>query len=379
LKYQQKIKSIYIVVNADWFLLSHRLPIAVAAKRDEYSVTIVANDTGKSEEIRKRGFGFIDLPVERSSQNIFKEIKILFFLFQIYRRQKPSIVHHVALKAVTYGAICSRILRIPTVNALSGMGYTFTEKGRSTFLQKFLLYFLKYGLNGKKSFLILQNLDDKNEFIQKNLIQKEKLKIIRGSGVDCNVYKYFEEPKRDSLQIVFPARLLKDKGIIEFVDAARIIKSRGYENIRFILSGDLDEGNPTCIEEEILLGWVSDNIVEWPGFQNNMIKVFEDSNIVVLPSYREGLPKALIEAAAIGRAIITTDVPGCREVVSDNENGFLVPAKNSLALADKIEILIKDPKLRSSMGKKSREKAEKEFSIEDVVDKTLSIYSELLR
>jgi len=373
----KKNKLLYLV-NVDWFFISHRLQIALAAKQTDYGVIIVTKDTGKFSFLKEKGFAVSDINLTRSGINPIKEILVIAKVFFIYLFQKPDLVHHVALKSVLYGSIISYILKIPTVNALSGLGYLFTDNQRNGKIRKLVLFILKKVLNNNHSILILQNNDDAEYFIKNNLITKNKLKIIKGSGVNLEEFRFFKEPEDDFIKIVFPARLLIDKGIIEFIEAAKICKSK-YVNIEFLLVGDLDTHNPTTIKKKTLDKAIAENFVTWSGFQNDMVKIYNNSHIVVLPSYREGLPKALIEACAVGRPIVTTDVPGCREVVKENYNGFLVPVKNYELLAKAIEKLILDKDLRIKMGKNARILAEENFSIDSVVEKTLKIYDEVLK
>ena len=373
----KKNKLLYLV-NVDWFFISHRLQIALAAKQTDYGVIIVTKDTGKFGFLKEKGFAVSDINLTRSGINPIKEILVIAKVFFIYLFQKPDLVHHVALKSVLYGSIISYILKIPTVNALSGLGYLFTDNQRNGKIRKLVLFILKKVLNNNHSILILQNNDDAEYFIKNNLITKKKLKIIKGSGVNLEEFRFFKEPEDDLIKIVFPARLLIDKGIIEFIEAAKICKSK-YVNIEFLLVGDLDTHNPTTIKKKTLDKAIAENFVTWSGFQNDMVKIYNNSHIVVLPSYREGLPKALIEACAVGRPIVTTDVPGCREVVKENYNGFLVPVKNYELLAKAIEKLILDKDLRIKMGKNARILAEENFSIVSVVEKTLKIYDEVLK
>lgn len=372
----KNIKLFYLV-NVDWFFVSHRLPIALDAIKKGYNISIVTKNTGMFTLFREKGFSTFNMNLTRSGINPLKEILVIFKIFYIYLFQKPDIVHHVALKSVLYGSIASKFLRIPTVNSLSGLGYLFTEKQRNVKFRNIIKFILRNVINSEHSILIMQNNDDAEYFVNNNIIKRENLRIIRGSGVDLEVFKFSEEPNSAFIKVVFPARLLIDKGIIEFIEASRIIKTK-YENVEFQLIGDLDIHNPTAINKLLLDKAILENHVCWPGFQEDMVSVYTNSHIVVLPSYREGLPKALIEACSIGRPIVTTNVPGCRDVVKNNVNGFLVPPKDSKSLAEAIEKLIIDGELRIKMGKFSREIAEKYFSIESVINKTLKIYEEIL-
>jgi glycosyltransferase involved in cell wall biosynthesis len=369
------VKKLFIVVNVDWFFLSHRLPIALEALKRGYDVTICAIDTGKKKEIESYGLKFKPLPTSRSGTNAITELKVLLFLLNWYRREKPDIVHHVAMKPVTYGSIAAKCIGVKrVVNALSGLGFLFINADKNKIIHSLLSRFFKFGFNNPNLRFILQNQDDLGMIKDLKILKDNQVFLIKGSGVSLSSFKYIIEPDTTSLKIVLPARMLWDKGIREFIQAARILKSSYGNKIIFILAGPVDTENKATITESQLLDWNTEGIVSWIGFQTNMIQVLNEAHIVVLPSYREGLPKSLIEACAIGRPIVTTDVPGCREVVVNGVNGFLVPDKNEEALAKAIEKLILDKALRIKMGKEGRIIAEQSFSLESVIEQTFAIY-----
>lgn len=368
--------KIVFVVNVDWFFLSHRLPLALEAKKRSYDVTIVAIETDKRSEIESYGFKFIGIPTSRSGTNVLAELKTLVFFWKLYRRIGPDIIHHVGVKPVTYGSMAARFLGIPkVVNALSGMGYLFINKDKNVLLRKTVMMFFKLGFKNPNLRFILQNRDDLNDIRNLGVLQDKQIFLIRGSGVDLSEFKFSPAPVKTVIKILLPARMLWDKGVGEFVQAARILRKKYSNKTEFILAGGVDKGNNSTITEEQLLEWQVNGDITWIGFQKQMNHVITLSDIVVLPSYREGLPKSLIEACAIGRPIVTTDVPGCKEVVTNGENGFLVPAKDGEALAIAIEKLILDEKMRIEMGKKGREIAEQNFSIDSVIKKTFDIYN----
>jgi glycosyltransferase involved in cell wall biosynthesis len=370
--------KLFLVVNVDWFFLSHRLPIALEAQKRGYDITILAiEEEGKGDEIRSHGLKFIPLPSTRGGKNILSELKLIRFLLKTYKEHKPDIVHHVAIKPVLYGSIAAKFARIPKiVNAVSGLGTAFINP--KPFSPIFILVknLYKYSFRNKHLKVIVQNEDDMVQLLGFGVLKKEQIRLIKGSGVDLTDFSYCKEPPTEHITVVLAARMLWDKGIGEYVEAARQLKEKYKNKVNFILAGKVDEQNSTNIAEEQLLTWNKEGVTEWIGYQTNMAQVYRDAHIVVLPSYREGLPKSLIEACAIGRPIITTDVPGCRVVVDEGINGFLIPAKNSNALAIALEKLIDSKELRLEMGKKGRHLAEKEFSITSVLDKTFSIYEE---
>jgi glycosyltransferase involved in cell wall biosynthesis len=368
-------KKLFIVVNVDWFFLSHRLPIAIAAKKAGFDVTIVSSDSGRSSEIERYGLKFINAPFTRSGTNILQELSLISFLRKLYSQHKPDIVHHVTLKPSIYGSIAAGQTGIKNViNAISGLGYNFTSN-RKGLKQHLLNLLLKRGFKSDSLQFIFQNDDDVNLFKKSGLVKKsEQIHIIKGSGVDLNAFRFSTEPNEDKLKILLPARILYDKGVVEFIKAAQTLKDRFANKISFNLAGDIDVHNPAGITREDLNTLLDPPYINWMGHQTDMAQVLTDHHIVVLPSYREGFPKSLIEACAIGRAVITTDAPGCKECVVEGYNGFKVPIKDYLLLAESIEKLVVDEELRITMGKNSRKFAEENFSIESVIQKTLSIY-----
>jgi glycosyltransferase involved in cell wall biosynthesis len=370
--------KLFLVVNVDWFFLSHRLPIALEALKRGYDITVLAiEEEAKGDEIRSHGLKFIPLPSTRGGKNIFSELNLIRFLLKIYKTHKPDIVHHVAIKPVLYGSIAAKFAKIPKIiNAVSGLGTAFINP--KPFSPVFILVksLYKYSFRNKRLKVIVQNEDDKVQLLSFGVLKKEQIRLIKGSGVDLTDFSYCEEPSTGPIRVVLAARMLWDKGIGEYVEAARQLKAKYQHQIDFILAGKVDEQNSTNISESQLLTWNKEGVTQWIGYQTNMAQIYRDAHIVVLPSYREGLPKSLIEACAIGRPIITTDVPGCRVVVEEGVNGFLIPAKNSGALAIALEKMLNSKELRLKMGKEGRILAEKEFSITSVLDKTFSIYEE---
>ncbi len=371
--------KLIIVVNELWFFLSHRLPIALAARDAGYEVHIVSR-LGTSEEIKQlnqESLQFHSINFHRSSTGFWQELKTLRELRRLYKEIQPDIVHHVTIKPVLYGTLIARwVGNIQILNAISGLGYLFIAQGLKAFIRKkILLLGYRLILNSKKVWILFQNPDDRSLFAHHKVIYPAHKFTIKGSGVDIQQFAYSSIPN-GKIKIILVARMLWDKGVGEFVESAKILKQQGLE-VDFILVGPVDPGNPESISTKQLKQWNESGVVKWLGERIDIFQLLTESHIAVLPSYREGLPKSLIEAAAIGRAIITTNVPGCREVVKDGENGFLVPEKDAKELSIAIQKLINNPKLLTSMGKKSRLMAEQEFSINQVVNKTLHIYSKI--
>ena len=371
------MKSLFIVVNVDWFFLSHRLPIALEAQKKGYKVTIVTADTGRRTEIESYGLRVVDLPFERSGTNPLHELKCILALARIYRRERPDVIHHVTLKASLLGSIAAKLTgNNQIVNAISGLGYNFTN-GRQGVVQWVVKAMIRRAFTSKHFRFILQNPDDLEMLASLDLVPRDHLYLIKGSGVDLTQFKYTISQQSDKVRFLFPARILADKGVMELIEAALMLKEKYSDCAEFILAGDCDQHNLAAISEADLKRAIDDTFVQWVGFQKNIKLKYEESSVVVLPSYREGLPKSLIEACAIGRAIITTNVPGCRECVEPGYNGLLVGAKEVAELASACEYFILHREKIEEYGRNSRLKAEKEFGIEHVVEKTLLIYNKL--
>lgn len=352
------------------------MPLAIAAINAGYEVCVLTQEHQHGDIIRKAGIRLIPFKMSRSSMNPFTEIAMFLRLLSVYKLERPDLVHHVAMKPVLYGSIAARIVGVSCViNALAGLGWLFTSSsGKASLLRRPLSLVLRMAM--KHYISIVQNPDDVLALQQMGL-HKHRIRMIRGSGVDTNIYT----PRKltDGIPLVIlPARLLWDKGVGEFVEAARKIRQAGIVS-RFALVGAPDPMNPASISVKQLNAWKEEGVVELWGQRNDMPDVYNQAQIVCLPSYREGLPKSLIEAAASGRAIVTTDAPGCREVVRQGENGFLVPVGDVGALCDALLRLLSNAELCKTMGNKSRRIALDEFCLDRVVDTTLEIYQSCLK
>lgn len=361
------------------FFISHRLPIALQAQKKGYEIHVISISCEERDFIEEQGFIFHDLKIERKSVNPILEGKAIYHLYKLYRIIDPDIAHHITIKPVLYGTLAARLAGVgAVVNAFSGLGYVFTASGFKAAIMRNVIK-LAYRLILRHSNLrsIIQNHDDMDYLVSKSIIRKDQAVLIKGSGVDLQKFTPIAEPTATPV-VILPARLLKDKGVIEFVDAARLLRAKQID-VRMVLVGEIDAGNPSSVNQNAISSWVREGVIEYWGHREDMPFTFSQCNIVCLPSYREGLPRTLIEACAAGRAIITTDVPGCREMINpDKPNGILVPVKKSVELANAIEKLIKNPQERVSMAKNGRLIAEREFSIVNVVEKTISIYKTLL-
>ena len=364
-------------VTEDWYFCSHRLPLAVAAREAGYDVHVVTRETAHGDVIRAAGLTLVPIDLIRRSMNPFVELRSIARLVGIYRRIRPDIVHHVAMKPVMYGSIAARIARIPAVvNALAGLGYLFSSDARGARLARPLVRAaLRLLLNRGNSRLILQNPDDVREFCRAGIIREDRISLILGSGVIVDEYRALPEPEGEPV-VLLASRMLWDKGVGEFVAAARALSAAGVR-ARFVLAGDPDHSNPNSVPEARLDEWNEEGCVEWIGRVDDMPSAFAKSHIVCLPSYREGIPKVLIEAAACGRPIVTSDAPGCREIVKDDVNGILVPVRDADRLASAIRRLLESADLRIRMGSAGRRRVEEQFALPIVLRDTLAVYESM--
>ena len=366
--------KIFIVVNEDRFFLSHRQEIALGAIASGYHVTIIAKNTGRKKDILALGAKFIDLPVNPTGKNPIQELKTTKFLYKLFKKENPDIVHNVGLKMILWGGLASKLAHVKlTVSAVSGLGVMFS--GETLSIQtKVILRILQFTQHRKGVAAIFQNNDDKSLFLEHGIVEESQIYFTKGSGVNLNTFCYHLDPDTEKVNVIFTARMVKEKGMMNLIEAAEILR-KDYENkAEFWLCGGLSK-NPLAIKEHELKALCDGKYIKWLGHRTDVKELLTKAHIVAFPSYyREGVPKSLIEASAIGRPIITCDSVGCKDVVEDGINGYLIPVKDSQALADKLKILIDNKDLRISMGLKSREFAEKYFSVEDVVKTHLKIY-----
>lgn len=373
----RKCKILYFATE-DWFFCSHFLDRAVAALSAGYKVTVVTRVRKHGGLIKSLGLKLVPIDLDRRSANPWLEVKLIRKLVRVYRTERPDIVHHVALKPIIYGTLAARAAGIRNIiNAPVGMGFALSsDSWRARLVGPLIMFAFKILMNPRGSLVIVENPDDRALLIGRGIADPGRIRLIRGAGVDLD--RFSASPERAGVPlVVLPARMLWDKGVREFVDAARRLRAVGA-NARFALVGGADGGSPATISDEQMRGWVEGGDVEWWGYREDMAEVLRSAHVVCLPSYREGLPKVLIEAAASARPIVTTEVPGCREVVKHRENGLLVPPRDSAALAHALRILIENPDLRRRMGARGRQIAEEEFAIARVVAETQVVYRELL-
>lgn len=372
-------RRLLIVVNADWFFLSHRLPIAIEAQRHGYKVHIAAGLTDKLDELRRHGLVVHPLALERSSASLSNAWRTMVELWTVFRAVRPDVVHLVTIKPVLLGGLVARFSGVPAVvAAVSGLGFVFVSRGAKAAVRRWLVGALyRVALGHRNLKVIFQNPDDLSRLARVVHLPASKVEMIRGSGVDLTQYHLTPLPSGVPV-VVLAARLLADKGVREFVQAARLLKQRGA-SARFCLVGTVDPANPASLTDADLAQWASEGVVELWGHRSDMPRVLAAAHVVVLPSYYgEGLPKVLIEAAACGRAVVTTDHPGCRDAIEPGVTGVLVPVRNAVALADALEGLLNDPARCHAMGNAGRALAERAFDVRQVVAAHLRIYQELI-
>lgn len=367
------------VVNDAAFFLSHRLPIAIAARDAGYDVHIATGMGSAVGLVEAQGFPHYPLRINRSGTNPFVELIALWDMVHLFRALRPDLVHLVTPKPVVYGGIAARVTGVrAVVAAISGLGFVFASSTRRATLVRWLVVALyKLALRTRNLRAIFQNPADQEVLIRSGAVTAARTAIIRGSGVDLTEYRYLPEPEGKPV-VTMVSRLLRDKGVHEFVEAARLLLHDGVA-ARFLLVGDPDPGNPASVSAMEVERWRATGLVEPLGFRRDIAEIFAGSNLVVLPSYYgEGLPKVLVEAAACGRAVVTTDMPGCRDAIEPGVTGVLVPARDAGALANAIRTLIQDRASRHQMGAAGRALAEREYAIEKIVTAHLEVYRSLV-
>lgn len=376
-------RRIVLFANTDWYLWNFRRSLALALRDACFEVLLLSPSGEYGAKLRALGLRWEPVPMDRRSLNPLREAAVLAHLRRLFRRERPDLVHGFTIKCAVYGSLAARTAGVPArVNAVTGLGYVFTSQdAKARVLRPLVSALMKAALGGASARLVLQNPDDVAMFERARLVAPERIRLIPGSGVDC--VRFAPDPDRASpapgqpLRVLLPARLLWDKGLAEFVEAARRLRGEGRA-IEFLLAGDPDPGNPAAVPEATVRDWVEEGLLQWLGHVDDMPALFGSVDVVVLPSYREGLPKGLIEAAACGLPLVTTDVPGCREVVSDGLDGLLVPVRDAGALGAAIARLHDDPALSRRLGEAARQRALAEFDERIVIDRTMAVYREVL-
>lgn len=366
-----------MVVNEDRFFLSHRKDIALKAKTEGFDIKIICKDTGQKSDVEALGLEMVDLPINPTGMNIKEELKTLWFLYDLYKTEKPDVVHHVGLKNILWGGLAAKFANVKgVVNAVSGLGVLFSgDKPSRT--AKAVLSVMSFSNKGMNVAEIFQNSDDKKLFIDSKVIKEEQCCFIKGSGVNLDKFSYIPEPDSEKLRVLFTARMVKEKGILTLIDAAEKLRAEFGDKAEFLLCG-LMSNNPKAIKKDELEILCDGSYIQYLGFRNDVCDLLKSSHVMAFPSYyREGVPLSLIEACAVGRPIVTCDSIGCRDTVDEGVNGFLIKPNDSNMLAERLRTLFFDKSLRERMGKAGRAKALEEFSIQNVVNKHIEIYKRL--
>jgi glycosyltransferase involved in cell wall biosynthesis len=372
-----------LFANTDWYLYNFRLSTALALAARGHEVVMLSPPGDFGSRFADHGMRWITLAMDRASLNPLREARTLHELVRTLKRERPALLHNFTVKCAIYGALASRMAGVPAVvNAVAGMGYVFSsDRPMARTLRPVVSALMRGTLAGGHSRLILQNPDDAEAFARARLVPLQRIRVIRSSGVDLVRFHPQPEPREHRrLRVVLAARLLWDKGIGEFVEAARILRSAGRD-IEFVLAGTPDHGNPRSVMRAEVEAWVAEGLVTWLGHVEDMPALLRSVDVMALPSYyREGVPKSLIEGAACGLALITTDLPGCREVVCEHgATGLHVEPRNAAALAERLATLDDDRVLLRALGARARAHALADFDERTVIHRTIEVYDELLR
>ncbi|MFW1144682.1 glycosyltransferase family 4 protein [Vibrio parahaemolyticus] len=362
------------IVNCSSFFKSHFLHLALSIKDKGHRVAIAAGNENEKTFFESLGLEFYHIPLSRSGKNLFRELGSLGSIRRVFLEFKPDYAHMFTIKPVLYAGIINRLYRNirakNVVFSVTGLGSTSVSRSISgVFFWAFLKALYRFSLGGNNSKVIFENKDDLDFFVKSMISKEEQSFIVNGAGVDIDEFCPSKE-KTSTITVVFVARMLKDKGVREYIEAGRILQDRNIP-VELLLIGTTDPGNPSSMTDEELKNASGKGYVKHLGFRNDIANCYQKSHIACLPSYREGLPKSLIEAAACGLPIITTDVPGCRQMVSASKNGIIVPPRDPISLANAIQELVSNEKIREDMGEKSREIAKSRYSKAEV---TLSFY-----
>lgn len=372
--------KVIFFANTDWYLYNFRLPLAKFLRVRGFNVVMLSPVGSYGPLLQAQGFRWVGLDMNRRSLNPARELALIRRISAVYAAEKPDIVHHFTIKCVVYGSLIARWHGIRNrVNAVTGMGYVFSDDGyRARLLRPIVRNLIRATLGGEGSRLILQNKDDLAAFVAAELASAERTHVIMGSGVDTSRFQpTLPSRSPNAMRVLLASRLLWDKGIREYIEAARLVKEAGLP-VEFLLAGNPDPGNPASVPESQIAKWQEGAAVQYLGHVAEMAPLLADIDVAVLPSYREGVPRSLLEAAACGLPIVTTDVPGCREVVRHGVNGLLVPARDPAALAAAIRFMWERPEERVRMGAAARQTVLKEFDQDIVFEKTFAVYSDLL-
>lgn len=380
----QRPRKALLFANTDWYLYNFRLSLAERLRSEGWEVVLVSPPGSYGTRLIKLGFRWIPVRLSVSSINPLRELATVLRLARVYRRERPLIAHHFTIKCVLYGTLAARwVGGISVVNAVTGLGYVFTNGDLKARIIRPLVEAL-YGklLHTDRSRVIFQNNEDRDRFVQFGLVRSDRARVIRGSGVDCRRFKPRESHPIQNLsepmvKLLFASRMLRDKGVFELLEAAQYLREKDL-SFSLLFAGATYPDNPSSLSAQDIARLRSQPRVSYLGHVDNMPSLIQGSDVVVLPSYAEGTPRILLEAAAAGKAIVATSIPGCEGVVVDGVNGFLVPPRDAVALANRLEVLIQDPEMRSRFGEQSRRIAIERFDDRLIVGQTLEVYGELV-
>lgn len=369
---------VLFIVSEDWYFVSHRLSLARAAKIKGHEVAVLTRISKHRELIESSGLTVINWPIDRSSVNIVMEIRALWVLVATIWRYSPHLIHSVALKPILYSAIACNFANVEgRIFALGGLGYVFnSKKCLARVLRPFINFFFCKIFSNERTRVIVQNTEDYKRLASLRNMQVEKIYLIKGAGVDTEAFSP-AMVTYSPLLVVMHARLLFSKGIEDFVWVAENLKAKGIV-ANFMIAGDRDIHNPECIPSSKIEGWIARGVVEFCGYQENAVSFLNKASVVCFPSYSEGLPKSLLEAASCALPIVAYDIPGCREVVEDCKNGYLVPLGERAELAMRVEQLLCNPRMRKEMGQIGRLKAVTQFSQEKISLETMQVWQEVV-
>jgi len=382
---EKEQQTIVLFANTTWYLYNFRLQLAKDLRDRGYSVVLASPYDEYVEKVEAEGFQWERFEISRRGMNPWKELNSIRHIFSEYRRIKPNLVCQFTLKSVIYGSIAARLSGVPAVlNAVTGLGYLYSNYSVSAWFQRVVMLGMShYALRHPNSLTLFQNEEDQQEFINRGVIDKSNTDVIPGSGVDPKLYKIVPEQEEFTemkvTRVLMVSRMLWDKGVGEIIEAAKILREEGAP-IRIILAGAVDEGNPRSVPAAELQAWEEEGLIEWLGFVDNIPDLLQQSDLVILPSkYREGVPRSLIEAAAAGKPIITTNVPGCTDIVQDGYNGVIIQPGDAKALAEAIRELAADRMLQVQMGAAGQEVVRSTFSVESVNKRIIAIMEKLLK
>lgn len=370
-----------MVITEDWYFLSHRISLAQHMSKLGWEVLIATQVNSEESEraISSAGLRLVHIGINRGKLFAMGDVLYWWRLVRLYRQERPDVVHHVAMKPVLYGSLAAALFcHIGVINSLAGMGYLFTSTSRAVKIVRSLVMTVFRRLFSRSCVrLILQNGEDAEFFGRYMRVPERNIRLIRGAGVDIGRFRCVVHGPRERPVVVMISRMLRDKGVLELVKAAEIVRAQGVA-ARILFVGGIDVKNPNSFTQDEMEALNAAGVVEWVGHKADVGAIYEAADIAVLPSYREGLPKSLLEAAACGLPIVTTDTSGCREVVASGVNGLLVPVRDVEKLAQALARLIMDPELRARMGANSRTRAETEFHSGLILDQTEKVYAELI-